>query len=1146
MVDYIECGIRPVDNTLSKNWKELSPDRQEYINKRIADFIARMKAVAASSTEVPSSTAHTKMPFQIALLHSNAWMAEQLPQNHRNLGYYMATLFGMEHNLIGLGDGYTDAGNVRRLLNKARKSGEGSLRDALAEIQLIDESLSTQKVFERVRRNHRINSDNAWQRFKMDAYEIGFMPYAQKDLGVVGAEGLAFMRGRQQRFMDKLIKYGITQNEADQMARAVQGLADKYMATREILSSFGVSVGDAGKFQNYLPRQFSAETIRRIGWNKNLDNFEIFGMDGVSEIISLNSAFTKARNSNHFIPEDLIVLDSIFTAAIPDIYKKMGVEDIHDLINNTGSLTKAFIDYFDKSHPSVLNALVETGLISKIPMTTTELADYMVARYELPFRVLNELVPTDFDRMSAVYRNQAEKMAGRSFIAQFTAQASDPLTQGWGVSEAQRLADSDAYKRYIKLLAKNPNENAVIPYQQAVRLGLNPDNPNMPGYLNQVHDVYVHPTVAELYRAQVSIFTDPNQMGIMARVIDDFTTIFNTTVLATSDFVFRQLYSPFIQTWAAGGRLDTFGTDVSRFLTSMARLRIQGKSLDSFVDTLDNTKKIYRGPGEGLLTERELYRLSMQTGFMEDIAPFMGATGRGVYYKPSANPMTAANRTARYLRDVVDRYPDLGLPKVIAETYKIANTGIRRITEDAFYSIGFFNHFFDTTARFSTLKSLLDTTGLNSLVRKTQGQFDGISTDFDAAVQRVNNYFFVYDNPAAFDEWMRHVRPFWMFYSRNTFAIFRMMVRNPGKFMAYQRLWAATNPYEEDVPEGGVRDWIKDQAPMYWYRRNEKGEVIEVIALPRAQIDPVASGLEEVSNIADVIRQQFGIWPDSQHPSEMRDRISDAPWDKTTTNRALRELVNSSHGWIKAIYGFATGEDPLTGRALRTPDDGMSHDTILGVEVPRMTKFMIQSLLPQVARLDRSNPNGIFGTPPRWEGTTRIDEGKPSWTGARRNPNSADFRTWWQRTSSAFGFNFYIFDVAEEMGFRETEVQFAVAEGYRSLNKKRLQIREITDPQEFNREIEKLRLMEAYHAALAIDYAELRAWREQRGLSHPSAIRLIRSGQVRQDAVQGLSEAERMMILQQVYGQNLQGGVDYLSPDQPLLLPSHQGNQESQ
>jgi len=863
-----------------------------------------------------------------------------------------------------------------------------------------------------------------------------------------------------------------------------------------------------------------------------LDNYEIFGMDGTAEIISLNSAFTKSRNSNHFIPEDLIVLDAVITSAIPDIYKKLGVADINELIADTGVLSTAFIKYLDKAHPSVLDGLVDLGVMSKIPMTTTELADYMIARYELPFEQLNELVPTDFDRMATVYRHQAEKMAGRSFISQYVANAAS--AGGWGVTEAERIADPGTYGKFIKLVGADPQEtNVVIPYQQAIRLGIVKHDGGLPEYLQKNMSIYVHPTVAELYRAQVGIFTDPNQMGIIARVIDDFTTLFNTTVLATSDFIFRQMYSPFVQTWAAGGRMDTYATDLSRFAYIMTSLKGQGKSLDTFADYLDNTRAIYKYGGT-TLTEQQLYRKAMQSGFTEDVAPFMGVAQRGVHYKPGAAWNTAAMRTARYLRDIVQHYPELGLPKSIAEVYKVGSTGVRRISEQTFFTIGFFNHFFDNTARFSALKSLTDTSALNKVARAAQFQYNMDVLDFEDAVKKVNNFFFVYDNPAAIDEWMRHIRPFWMFYSRNTFAIFRMMVRNPGKFMAYQRLWAAINPYEEDVPEGGVPDWIKDQSPVYWYRRNEKGEVVDVFALPRAQLDTIASGTNEIAGIADAIRSQFGIWPTSTHPSEVRDRIADLPWRSTQTNRAFRDLVNSSHGWIKAAYGLAVGEDPLTGKSLRTPDDGMSFDSIIGVEVPRMTKFLIQALLPQIARLDRSNPWGWFGTPPRWEGTTLVDPGRPSWTGARRNPNSADFREWWQRVTSAVGFSVYKFDVADQMGMTESDINFAVNEGYRALNKKRLQIRTITDPLEYNREIEKLRLMEAFQASLAIDAAELRAWREARGIQHPAAIRMIRNGQVREDAIRGLSESERMGILYDVYGVELEGGTGYLSPEPPL------------
>lgn len=435
---------------------------------------------------------------------------------------------------------------------------------------------------------------------------------------------------------------------------------------------------------------------------------------------------------------------------------------------------------------------------------------------------------------------------------------------------------------------------------------------------------------------------------------------------------------------------------------------------------------------------------------------------------------------------------------------------------------------FDNMGRFALLQSLTDTRASNRFVRGLQGNFQGVM-DYREAVGRVNQYFFRYDNRGQFDEWMRHVRPFWMFQSRNMHSIFRMMVREPGRFMAYQRLFAALNEPEQEedpIPYGAVPDWINETAPHFWVIRDDQGNPISYFTLPRAQIDNIAAGTQDITANMDGILNHFGIWPNSRAKG-ISDRYQDLPWDKTSVNTGLRDWAAKSYGHLSALYAFMTGENPRTGAQLRVDDTGVRSDNLWGVEVTPMQKFMLESMFPTIANINRSNPGGIFGTPPRFEGTEMIDPGRPSWAGVERRPNAADYRTWWQRTLAATGFNLYNFDTLEQLGYRQSEVSFTIREGYRSLGAKRRQIMELdtNDPQRIQREVEKLRAMEALQAALVLDYVAINNWAAERGLDYPAGIRHMRRNNSTAQQLGSLTDEEATELLKRVYGDNLLGDL---------------------
>jgi hypothetical protein len=1124
----IKCELSFVDDILegTKN----PPKDPDKLVERINDFIRKMRAVASTPAEngdalITASREQAETMFRNSI--NGARMVSISPSVGKGLEFQLAQNVGLLKAGAGFLDRFTEPGLVKYIMGRLEKIGGGSVHQMLANIRFLDGAIQADRALETIRKRLRISRDD-WHRIKLDAYEIGFQPYAQRDFGALGPVATEFMLNRQKRFFSTLKRHGVDQTSADTVARYTQSVVDNFRSTLEILHGFGVKINSVDELINYLPRSFSPETLRRFAWvKKGPLEYDIFDFDGSMSRMSLPSAFVRGRNSDFFIIEDKIVFDELMRAADPEMYTKLGVEGIDDLLTDTGALHKAFVDILDNNGKTVevFDALVENGMIAKVPMLSTELYDYALRRYKLPFKNMSEFMPYSFEDMANAYRSQSERLVGRSLMAHYTAKGA--IEGGWGVTEAQKLADPGLYSNWVKLTSPS-DPNVVISASEARRFGI-------PEYTNS--HVYVHPVVAEIYKAQVSLFSDPNQMGFLGRLMNDLHTTFSAMAVASSGFVFRQLYTPVFQIWAGGGRIDTYVRDMARVMPKLGEIAARGRSFDTFDEMFDNTAKKFRLRGGEYLTERELWQYARSQGVVTDIIPWLGQSVQKKGYAPTANSVEALRRTARYLGDILDNHKDLGYAGVLSESYSIFSNGARRVSDRMFHVFALFNVLYDNMGRFSLLKSLTDDSTANQAIRRVNGNWKG-TFDFQNAVAEMENYFPRYDNPGNFDQFMRFYRPFYMFASRNMFATARMMVRRPGRFMAYQRLFAVMNDPErtgtEDVPLGAMPDWMRSTSPLTWVRRDENGEPVEMFTLPRSSFDPVAEGTAAVTGTLDYFLMNMGVWPQSMSPNiGIDDKMDALPWERTQTNKALRSLVSQSYGAWQSAYGAITGEDPRTG--YRITRDPTQTSSFLGAEVSPMFRYIAETTFPILRNVNRSNPFYLFGRPPEFdEEGNLVDAGTPSWLGVSRSSRdrTADFREEWQRLLSVVGFNVYSIDVMESMGYRQQDFVYSLGQGYKALAKKRAEFGQLTTERERTIALQQIREMEILLAALHTDYNEIVAWGQEHDMAFPAAVRFMRRNNMQQHNVETMSPEEREKILQYVYGEAMLGGpnVETVNP----------------
>lgn len=1119
----VKCNIPVINRSINRAAK-YRPEKADEVSRRLGSLFNTARALSSvtpvNRTAVSAATAADVNRARNALNNAMriAEVAQINPGSVRSLGYFLAQTFGLRHRGFGLANELTDPGAVRSLMIKLRKRGEGTAHVVLANVEYIDAAIEADKVFKQVySRYKRTVTGDEWHRLKLDLTEIGAHPYVQNDLGLVGPAGLRFLRDRQARMFETIQRLGITQSDADLLADASTKVLARQRAALEIANALGVKLDDTGAgFISYIPRTFSNEALRRFAWYRSGNEVKIVDASGEITTQALPTSFTRARNSFHITVEDEVVLDAILVGKFGEgFYEEIGVSDVSDLLADNATLARQFASKINERAPELIDAMVDAGVVSRIPMTSTELYDFLVQRNELPFKNLNEMLPYRFEDMAVTYRAQLERLAGRSLLANFTAKAA--LEGNWGITEAQRLADPEKYKAWVKLGSPDANNNDVVfSHQEINRLGLGAN-------VFQNANVYVHPVVASMYKSQVKVFTDPSQLGAISRFFHQLNTTFKTLALSSSGFIFRQLYTPIFQVHAAGGRIDQYITDMFRSFTRLAELRSQGKSMDTFHEMLDDTKRIYKGNSGDLLTERELWTWLRERGEVAEIIPWLGTNLSSSSYTMNSGLIESIKRNARYTQDVLQNYDNLGYKGVAANLIFQYGDSLNSVGDKLFHWFSTSNVLFDNVGRFSLIKSLTDTTKFNATIRTAQGNIEQFPT-LDSAVVRMNEYFFDYSDRGDFDNFMNHVRPFWMFMSRNTFSVWRMMVRHPSRFVAYNRLYAAMNnpDDQEDIPEGALKSWMAGTYPQLWVsRRDEQGNPLEVVVMPRVQFDPIAEGTRGVTNVVDSVLYANGVWPNSRWSNRAAtDIYEDFPWNETVTNRFLAEQLEQSFGAYKAIAGLVTGRDVRFDIPLRGPE---ARDSVfLGVRMPPMARYVLENTLPTLASINRSNPGFIFGKNPEFDAQgNMISPGIPSWAGAsrERRDRASDFRSWWQRAASIIGFNSYSLDIMTEMGYKREDIRRNIDAGRDYvLNRERQLLEQEMTPEQRRVEYEKLEYARAVVTALEFEYREIEHWANERDMPWPAAVRALQREGIRTNTLNNLPKEMQDEVIDLYYG----------------------------
>ena len=1090
MANPFNCEIPDVDSARSK--RIFSQSERDQVSKRMDILLRRLKA-----TVQPSPRAKTVMHKNIAQsmaerLRKSARLARLAafnPNNARAYETFLAMEFSTKKQALGLADNFTEAGKVVDDLRTARRLGRGSLHQMIADIEMVGRNRRAYDNVRHLRRKYQV-PQQVFDNLTTRAVEIGWYPYLQQGMRL-GPEGVLVLQHEQRKFIDQLHELGFLQADIDLLGREAGAVADTYMEAYNLAKGFNVTVSTVDDI-NYFPRLFSEEALTRFSWKQEAQHIHrVVGGDPQS----VGATFLKGRDTFNFIVEDEILLDYVLRRADPDIYKTLEVDNIRDLFDDNRKLGEALFNHLTEPQ---LDSIVDSGLLSKIPMNSSEVYEHLLKAYELPFEGIAELMAVDWGQAANLYRRQLETLAGDSEMVHLMTKAS--IEGGWGITEAQRIADPDKFRRFVELLSVIPGD---IVDKFAVKA-------------KTLSKVYVHPVVAELFRAQFDIATNPNAMATIAGMIKQFNTVWKRTGLATTGFIYRQLINMPFQIWSAGGNILEYVNLVPRSFNIMLDAHRRNVPIHEFYSKqLNNVRRLQ--PSLSNITEQGLWRRLQSDGLLTEVMPW---SGEDIARKPVSRSIRAQGR---YMKSIFEQFPQMNAPEFAKRIFNQTGRSVGSLTGDAFYAFQLFNAEFENIARFATVKSLMSEGVVPRVGKTLAGNLSG-PMDYDTAVNIMKDYFYFYDDLGRADRFLSsYVVPFWGFISRNTFAQFRHLIRNPSKFLAYNRLYAALNQPARDegenLPEGALPDWARSARPLYWVRENDKGET-EYFFLPMTSLDPISDGQSNINDIGNAVLHMFGIWPEIGRTRQQA--IDDLPWNSTETNTALGKMMANTFPAYKTAYSALTGRDVETNRPLKEDETGRQFSSFLGIEMSPLMRHTLENFVPALRTLNKFNPFGMFGRGALVDTKTGelIDPGQTSVFGVERANRDIvnDYRATWQRVSSFFGLDFREIDVALNMGYTEDQIRFEINDGIKQVRKAEAELGRIQSPARLEEQLANIEAMKLLIARMRLDLQSFIRWREERGYETRRAIRILSDRELSLQQLEVLTEQEQTELLQEVYG----------------------------
>lgn len=858
------------------------------------------------------------------------------PTKSRRLEVWLANWLGVKSTSMGL---------IREPLLNIKRQMDGMLREA-AIYKAVHDSRQLAKTFKRLakRRGADYRTDDLRR-----ILEEGMTP---QRLAVYGNTPIqnATLQTRFAEWKAGMLDRGFTDDDIELLLDQAQDVSKHFDEVQAVALASGMNIGDLHNI-GFFPRQFSD------------DGFQVAKLAGIVDVgdsRGMNDALAKSRATWQYLPEDHTI------AA-----KLMGIsgDELHALISNPVDFAE-FLSKKFKGRGSDLDLLVDSGVMSKIPMLTSHVEEYLSRVYKIPGMDMGLFI-TDPIEASAKYIKKLQTVVENSSLVKYV--ELEGIQSGWAITKELFESDPQTFGSFIRL--------KDIPGLQ-----------NIPG-----GGSYVHPAVAAHLNGILRLSTTPGVMGEFANAYSMFTRWFAKQALGNPITAKTYLFGQFF-----GNMLGAFGRGVQprHYIASFIDV---AKVATLGLDALDDTK-VFRIIDGQPVTHRALVARTLRM-FSRELIPGVKLSAGGSIDFSKLNPLyhihqlqklyAASTTTAGYLGEVGKALASKS-DAILMPTLRIAQM-------------------MDMAGQLAIVrgKSKLGANDLGSFGEAAEqlafGWSIGKLDTWDDLVLEVKRGMPMFDDVGRIPAAVARVAPFSSWAMANLPIQLKSMMREPSRWYNYVRahsLWNSAQLPEDDLDRpvnGEMQDWERD---MY-------GMVLQVDPVNRkthmlftAQFDP------RWGVMASIMKATNG-----KSPSALRDGTRESSGAKM-----LREMVGATYG--AGIYEALTGVDPSTG--VKGRDSDYTSTLFANIPMPPIVAGIL-SISPVLQSIDRME--AVSGTrellDPRTGATLR--EATQGWLGNKGTRLPQAKLEGVEATLQTIGGRVRVIDGLRNMQFTEAETRQAVS-----------------------------------------------------------------------------------------------------------------------
>ena len=956
---------------------------------------------------------------------------------------FMVSMFAQNTRGFGAGTTVSAAGRVNMNVKDAKRIGSG-LIDVAAKYQGFKKVRDANNAMKRIFRRVGLRDADTINELVLDSIEMGQIPKNRVAYNI-SEEGDIYNMHRHQEWVDRLRTLGIKQDEIEEIQQAVTEIATSMDEVRATAIALGVDIGKVdglgffSRIFNPTARRFAENFERARGLLKDIQQVNI----------DPNVAYDISRKTFNYVPEDTAVL----------AYQlNLEIDELNGLIAN-GQLAKYLHENISEQ---LLDNMVDMGTLSKLPMTTKEVFNYVVSQYDLPFKGMSEMFVTDPERVFQLYSDALSQAAGESRMMKLVAK--DGLENGWAIPTSMFNNAPDTFKGWRKLDANAVKE--FFPQANAFS-----------------ESVYLHPAVGDVWKTYVDVSRSPEKIAGLANMAHYWGTFLTKTLLMRPGYVVHQVMDSFMQTGASGGNL--FRMFEGQF--DVFKLRSGG------LEALDDSRKVYKSlDGDKLISKRELMKeliIHRDTGLAPQTLG-QKATSNLNKFNPVQIPR-AINYIYSYVTGLAERG---GAGAATKGTAKLFSEIIQGAHNDVFSLFAVSASFFEMAGKWTSVMSLADTRAIGKIGQTISGaarprDFQNLRQIFE----HLDNYFYAWDDIGKVDNFVgTFIRPFAPYAFKNPPAQIRQALTNPQQFVNYLRIRQFLNQdfvADPDTNEASIPQYILDGAPVALSKDTESGNWWMLMT---TNFDPRADAINFFNDTANELARKRGgfIGTTQQQLEDLEDRPG--------LTKVFQEWGKETLPIWKNGISLLTGIDVETGRAIEQ-GDLRERKPFLGLDLPPLATFVL-SAYPPLDALDNLNPFGVFGTPEIRDPRTNeiVVEGTTSFAGAKRTSlqldrYSAGTQQWAVNLAQVLGISVKIVDIARSTQWTFAEMDKQATSMGGALNKTELDLRlEIAkgnqDSAQFRRRVDAYNRHLEQWIQLRYEQTRLALWMKERGIPAKSAF----------------------------------------------------------